>query len=273
MVASINNVANAIFDLIMAPFGHDWAVIDMIIWPVVMGVIALQVYKMVSNQKAIISVKRQISMHLLEIRLFRDDMPQVMKSLVQIVGKNFLYIGHNLMPMVVMLGPMLVVMVQMVSHYAYEPSKVGAVELLHVKLDTNAGVSTKQVSLSLPDGIALDAPVVRTASGDVFWRLRAEEAGDHTLALKVGDRELTKQWAVGGEARKVPVKRLRSWEAFLYPGEPALASDGPVISIDLASDIRELAWFPDGEGGILIWAMALSIVAGIALKDVFGVTL
>ena len=272
MVDTINSVANTIFDLLMAPLGHDWVVIDFIIWPVVMGVVALKVYKWVSNQKAIVSVKRQISMHLLEIRLFRDDMPQVLKSLGQIVGKNFLYIGHNLMPMAVMLGPMLIVMVQMVSHYAYEPSKVGAVELLHVKLDSNSGVSSKDVSISLPEGVSLDAPVVRTASGDVFWRLRADEPGDHALALEVGDREFTKEWAVGGEARKVPVKRLRSWEAFLYPGEPALPSDGPVVSIELAADTRELAWFPDGEAGILIWAMVLSIVAGIALKDVFGVT-
>ncbi|MDP6979391.1 MAG: hypothetical protein QF570_12445 [Myxococcota bacterium] len=272
MVATINNVANAIFDLLMAPLGHEWVAIDMLVWPCVMGVVALQVYKMVSNQAAIISVKRQISMHLLEIRLFRDDIMQVFKSLVQIVVKNFLYIAHNLTPMVVMLVPMVMVMVQMVSHYGYEPSKVGAVELLHVKLDSSAGVSTKDVSLSLPEGVSLDAPVVRTASGDVFWRLRAEQAGDHTLALKLGGRELVKQWAVGGDVRRVPVKRLRSWEALLYPGEAALPSDGPVVSIELASDVRALDYFPDGEGGILLWAMALSIVAGIALKDVFGVT-
>jgi hypothetical protein len=36
---------------------------------------------------------------------------------------------------------------------------------------------------------------------------------------------------------------------------------------------RPLRFLPDGELGILIWAMVLSMVAGVALKDFFGVTL
>ena len=40
---------------------------------------------------------------------------------------------------------------------------------------------------------------------------------------------------VGGEARKVPVKRLRSIEALLYPGEAAIPSDAPILSIELAT--------------------------------------
>jgi hypothetical protein len=37
--------------------------------------------------------------------------------------------------------------------------------------------------------------------------------------------------------------------------------------------VRELRFFPDGEGGILGWFFVLSLVAGFALKDVVGVTL
>jgi hypothetical protein len=268
-----NQISTAIFDFVMAPFGHDWAFVDLVIWPVIMGIGALQVYKMVSNQKAITNVKRQISMHLLEIRLFRNDIVQVLVSTGKIVLKNFLYIGHNLVPMAVMLAPMIAVMVQLVAHYAYEPSDVGAVEVLHVKLDTDSGMSSRDVSLTIPAGISLEAPVVRTAMGEVFWRLRADQPGDYRLDIKVGDETFEKEWAVGGDARKVPVKRLRGWEAILYPGEPAIPSGAPIESIELASDTRSLDFFPDGEGGILIWAMLLSIVAGIALKDLFGVTL
>jgi hypothetical protein len=258
---------------VMAPFGHEWAFIDLVVWPVVMGIGALQVYKLVSNQKAIADVKRQISMHLLEIRLFRDDIIQVLTSTIKIVLKNFLYIGHNLVPMAVMMAPMIAVMVQLVAHYGYEPSHVGAVELLHLELDPESGVSSRDVSLELPDGVSLDAPVVRTATGGVFWRLRADQPGDHELEIKLGNETYEKGWAVGGGARKVPVKRVRGWEAVLYPGEAAIPAGSPVLSIELASDTRSLVFFPDGEGGILLWAMVLSIIAGIALKDLFGVTL
>ena len=101
-----NNIASVIFDFLLAPFGHEIALFDLIVWPVLMGIGALQVYKYTSNQAAIARVKRQISMHLLEIRLFRDDIAQVLVSTIKIVAKNVIYIAHNLRPMAVMTIPM-----------------------------------------------------------------------------------------------------------------------------------------------------------------------
>ena len=268
-----NNIASAIFDFLLAPFGHEIALFDLIVWPLIMGVGALQVYKYTSNQDAIARVKRQISMHLLEIRLFRDDIAQVLQSTFKIVAKNMIYIAHNLTPMAVMLIPMVALMVQLVAHYAYEPAQVGSVELLHLKLDPNASISPQQVSLEIPDGVRLDAPVVRTADGQVFWRVRADRPGDHVFKVQVGDEIYEKGWAVGGDARKIPVKRLRSWEAVLYPGEAAIPSGAPILSLEVDMHTRPLDFVWDGELGILMWAMVLSLVAGVALKDFFGVTL
>ena len=86
-----------------------------------------------------------------------------------------------------------------------------------------------------PAGVVLDAPPVRTADGQVYWRLKAEAPGDYALSIQVGNETLEKTWAVGGDPRKIPVKRLRSWEALLYPGEPAIPSSSPVQSIELAT--------------------------------------
>ncbi len=270
---SYNSIASAIFDFLLTPFGHKFFYFDLLLWPILMGVGALQVYKYTSNQTAITAVKRQISMHLLEIRLFRDDLAQVLKSTVTIVFKNFIYIAHNLRPMVVMTAPMVAIMVQLVANYGYEPSAIGAVELLRVRLDPEATVSVRDVKLTLPEGVVLDAPAVRTADNRVFWRVRAEEPGDHVFKIDVDGRSYEKAWAVGGQPRKVPVKRLRSWEALLYPGEDALPADSPVVSVELDAVTRPLAYLPDGEGGILLWILVLSLLAGIALKDAFGVTL
>jgi hypothetical protein len=272
-MSTYHTIANGIFDFLLAPFGHDPAWFDLVLWPVLMGVGALQVYKYVSNQGAIAAVKRQISMHLLEIRLFRDDIAQVLTSTAKIVGKNFLYIGHNLVPLLVMIAPMVLVMVQLVSHYAYRPSEPGAVEVLHLTLDPAAASEARGATLALPEGVSLDAPRVRTADGQVFWRLRAEQSGDHVLAVTVGGETYEKGWAVGGGYRKIPVKRLRSLESLLYPGEDPIPGSSPVVSLELAGDTRPLAWLWDGEGGIILWAMVVSMAAGIALKDVFSVTL
>jgi hypothetical protein len=268
-----NDLSSALFDFLLAPFGHEFAGFDLVVWPVLMGIAALQVYKYVSNQKAIARVKSQIVMHLLEIRLFSHDIAQVLKSTASIILKNTVYLGNNLIPMAVMIVPMVAVMVQLVAHYAYAPSQPGSVELLHLKLDPEASVSPRNVSLKLPKGVKLDAPPVRTGDGQVFWRLRAEATGNHVLEVTVADETFDKTWAVGGDSRKVPVKRLRSWEALLYPGETVIPSGAPVLSLELGASSRPLAYLPDGEFGILMWSMVLSVVAGFALKGVFGVTL
>ncbi len=267
-----NQISSVIFDALYAPFGHDFPAFDLLLWPVLMGVVALIVFKYVSNQGAIARVKKQIAMHLLEIRLFSHDIRQVLKSTLQIVGKNTIYVSHNLLPMIVMLPPMGALMVQLVTHYGYAPSEVGAVELLHLELDPASAQLAGDVSLKLPAGVSLDAPVVRTADGQVYWRVRADQPGDHVFEIAVGDEIFEKGWAVGGEARKIPVKRLRSAEALLYPSEPAIPSDAPVVSIELETLTRPLAFFPDGEGGILLWSFGVSILAALALKPVFGVT-
>jgi hypothetical protein len=268
-----NHISSAIFDVLMAPFGHRWPAFDLIVWPLIMGIGALQVYKFVSNQAAIARVKSQISMRLLEIRLFSHDIGQVLKSTGAILVKNTIYIGHNLLPLAVMIVPMVALMVQLVAHYAYAPSPVGATEILRVTLDPESGVSPDDVELAIPEGVILDAPAVRTADDQVFWRLRAEQPGDHVMHVIVDDEIFEKRWAVGGDPRKIPVKRLRTWEAVLYPGEAAIASNAPVVSMELDLHTRPLAWFPEGEFGILIWAMVISLVAGFALKGLFGVTI
>jgi hypothetical protein len=268
-----DRIASAVFDLLLAPFGHDWFVFDLLVWPFLMGVVAIVVYKYTSNQQGIADVKRQLSMHLLEIRLFRDDIGQVLKSTVAIVLKNPIYIGHNLIPVAVMLVPMIAVMAQLVANYGYAPSPPGAVELLRVELDPEGPLSPQQVSLKLPAGVELDAPPVRTADGQIFWRLKADQPGDHVLTIQAGDETLEKRWAVGGEYRKIAAKRLRSWEAFLYPGEPPIPSESAVQSIEMAAHTRALPYLPDGEFGILMWFFVISMAGAFALKDFFGVTL
>lgn len=270
---TFNAVSSAVFDVMLAPFGHGPAAFDLLVWPTLMGVLAILVYKAVSNQAALARVKGQITMRLLEIRLFSHDIVQVLKSTGAILAKNTVYLGNHMIPMAVMLLPFVIILAQLVANYAYAPSPPGSVELFHVRLDPEAGVSSRDVSLRLPPGVALDAGPVKTADHQVFWRLRAEHEGDHVLAVAVGDQVFEKGWAVGGPPRKVPQKRLRGLEAILYPAEGALPGDGPLLSMELEMHTRTLGPLPAGELGIVLWALVLSLAAGFAVKGVFGVTI
>jgi hypothetical protein len=93
------------------------------------------------------------------------------------------------------------------------------------------------------------------------------------LRIHAGDEVIEKRIAVGGSPRKVPVMRTKSWEAILYPGEAGMPSASPLYSVDLQYPQRTLRFFPDGEGGIVLWFFLASLAAGFALKGRFGVTL
>ncbi len=268
-----NTITSAIFDVLLAPWGHELAFIDLTLWSVLCGIAALIVYKYVSNQKGIERAKNQIKMHLLEVRLWRNDPRVVFGSTGKILFKNFIYVSHNLLPMVVMFAPFMMVLFQLEANYAFDPAPVGAVEVLSVKLDPDSALKATDVQLTLPDGVELDAPPMRTPDGEAFWRLKATAPGDHELKLVAGGHELVKGWAVGGPPRKVPVMRTRSLEGFLYPGEAPIPSDSPFYSARLHYPDRPYPWLPDGEMGVLAYFFGVSLLAGFALKDVFGVTL
>ena len=275
MMSAFNSVLSTVFDVVLAPFGHRQAWFDLLVWPVLAGVVALLVYKRISNQAGIARAKNGIVVNLLEVVLFRNDVVGVLGSTARALWQNLLYLGHNIVPMLVMLIPMMAMLVQLVAHYALDPVPVGSVDLLTVRIDPAMATTVKptDLRLELPPGVTLDAPPVRTPDGEVVWRLRAAAEGDHVLRIHAGDRVIEKGIAVGGPPRKVPVMRTKGWEAFLYPAERVMPAESPLYSIDLHYPDRPLRFFPDGEGGILAWFFVASLAAGIALKNRFGVTL
>lgn len=275
-----NAITSALFDPLLAPFGEEHAWFDLLFWSVAAGIVALIVYKYASNQGGIQRAKNAIKVHLLEIRLFKDDIAAVLASTGKILYKNALYLGHNILPMLVMIVPMMTILFQLEARYAYDPLPVGSVNLLIAKLDgqhpdvpdTATGLA-ESVRLELPDGLSLDAPPVHTAEGEIAWRLRAEQPGDHVVRIRVGDQVVEKGIAVGGPPRKIPVLRTKGFEGLLYPGEPGLPANSPVYSARLRYPARDLGWLPGGEMGVLATFFGLSILSGFALKNLFGVTL
>ena len=132
-----NAVTSAVFDVLLAPLGEEHAWFDLIFWSVAGGIVALIVYKYVSNQRGIQRAKNAIKVHLLEIRLFKEDIAQVLGATAKILLKNGLYLGHNLLPLLVMIVPMMTILFQLDARYAFDPLPVGSVNLLTLKLDAS----------------------------------------------------------------------------------------------------------------------------------------
>ena len=276
-MGTFNAVFTAVFDVLLAPLGHRLAALDLVAWPTIAGVVALIVYKYASYQQGIARAKTGIQVNLLEVLLYNDQLGVVMRATLGALAQNALYLGYNLGPMLVMFVPMTAILVQIVANYAYAPLPVGSIALFVAELEPRT-VSPKDVTLELPPGVSLDAPPVRTPAtltdpNEVAWRLRLDAEGDHVVRVHAGDATESFTLSVGGPPRKVTVLRTKSWEALLYPAESVPAADSPVYALRVDRRDRELPFFPDGEGGILLWFFGSSLLAGLLLKDRFGVTL
>lgn len=277
-MGTFNSITSAIFDPILGLFGELSAWIDILFWSILGGVVALLVYKHISNQAGIAKAKNDIKVHLMEIRLFQDDFFGVIVATCKILLKNALYIGHNVMPMIVMFVPMMTILFQLEANYAFDPVQPGSTLTLSVTLDAEqTDARGRDIELELPEGLSLVRSSKGRPDGAVF-QIRAEQpsVADYEIVVRAAGTEEIKRLAVGGGPRKVPYLRTKSIEAFLYPGEAALAGSSPFSEIRFGIDdipARDLGWLPGGEGGILLVFFVLSIVAGLALKGVFGVTL
>ena len=282
-MATFNNLSTAIFDLLLAPFGgrlnwHVW--ISLLFWSALFGLVAMVCFKYCSNQAAIARTKNQIKVHLYEIRLFSDDIRTVMGATMMIFWKNTLYLANNLLPMAVMILPMIALLAQLEARYAFDPSPPGVSTILTVQLDrAMTDRPATEVTLETPEGVTIEAGPVPTPDGEVAWRLRADQPGDYLLKINVNGSLVEKGWAVGGGPRKVPVVRTKSWEAILYPGEAPLASSGPIFSAALSTASlsrgypeRDLGWMPDGELGIILVFLVVSMAVGFILMKKFDVS-
>ena len=102
-MGSFNAIFTAIFNVVLAPFGHRFPWFDLVLWPLLGGILALLVIKAVSNQAGITRAKNFIQVHLLEIVLFRDDLRVVLPATAKDLAYNVMYLAYNIVQMLVII--------------------------------------------------------------------------------------------------------------------------------------------------------------------------
>jgi hypothetical protein len=116
-------------------------------------------------------------------------------------------------------------------------------------------------------------PVRDPRRGTAHWRVRVDAPGEHELAVHLaGGDTATKRLVAGEGAPRLAGTREKESlrRVLLNPAEAPLPGDSPLKSIALTLPARDLDY------GIVRtnWLVALivfSLVAGLALKDVFRV--
>ncbi|MGH9381380.1 MAG: hypothetical protein ACRD2Z_12300 [Thermoanaerobaculia bacterium] len=267
----------AVFDAILAPFAGRSPMLTLVPISAVVGVLALLLFKWTSNQKALEAARRRQLAGFFEIRLFNDDLRNLLGAQGRILRATGRYFLHTLVPLVALLPPLFLLVAQLQFHYGYEGLRPGDTTLLQVRLDeaTASADGKPAVTLNAPSGAEVETPAVWIPTErKLVWRLRAVEPGEHTLELAVGGASYTKSLTVSNQVvRRSPVRPGASLGAqLLYPAEAPLAKGGPVTSIELR--------YPDAEVNLLGWHthwliafFILTVVAALLLKKPLGVTI
>jgi len=270
----VNSIINKLFEVIFLPFRNLSPWVGMILISLLTGFLMLLIYRHTSNQAGIRAVKDKIKAHLLEIRLYKDNMSVSLRAEGNIVLANFRYIGYALKPLLVMIVPILLILIQLNFWFAYKSLEPGETAMLKVTLDPGKNPLDYDATISPSPAFEAETPALRIDEDNTInWRLRVKEKGVHSIQLTLGALTVSKDIAVGQKplSRLSPLRVKRNvFEELLYPTEKPLPGGTPVKSIEVTYPGKSLSLI----GWHIHWLVvffALSIILGFAFKGVFKV--
>lgn len=277
-MTSLNAVLGTLVDWLQLPFRGLPPIVGVIVWSIPVSVFALWVFGKTSNQAKITAVKGKIAASLFEIRLFNDDLRAIAQAQWEIMGHVLRYQGLALVPMVFILPPLVLLMVQLHQFYGFRGFAPGETALLRVELAETGG-PRPDLTIEVPEGLHLETQAVWVPSlGEFNWELAADTAGDYELGFTLAGQTTTK--TVNVTDRVVRLSPERPPHAFMdqleWPSERPLADGGAIQRITIA--------YPEGTMAVFGWSwewsfawmvvfFVLTMVFAIALKKPMGVEL
>jgi hypothetical protein len=274
VVAGFNAAVTFLFGLLYAPLkwlGPFWSMVA-ISW--LAGILLIWIFGKVSNQEAIQRTRDRLSSELIGLRLFKDDLRVFFGIQGQVLLWTLKYLRHSLVPMLILMVPTVLILIQLNYHYGVRPLRVGEQALVKVKLrDSSLIARGTDVTLTAPDNIKVEAGGVRIEGlKEVCWRVRGISPGRFDLTISDGHGNVTKQGAVGG--RLEGVSSLRTGEHWLtnllYPGEPPLPRESVIESVEILYPSLDILVLGKHVNWLILF-LVLSLGFGYAFKGMLGV--
>jgi uncharacterized membrane protein (DUF106 family) len=271
---TFNSIFGKIFDVIFLPFRNMNPWVGMVVVSLLTSFFMLFVFRYTSNQKGIKTVKNKIKAHLLEIRLFQDNLGQSLKAQGAILKQNVRYIGYSGKPMLVMIVPLILILVQLNFWFAYKPLMPEEPAILKVKLREGFVPTETQIELTPSSGVIIESPALRIdEEREIDWRLSTTREGIHELGITIGGKTVKK--SINSRLRNLQkISPMKPYNNFLdqlfYPVEPPLSKSLPLESISITQPEYRFNLLGLRMHWIIVY-FALSIIFGFGLKGFFGV--
>jgi uncharacterized membrane protein (DUF106 family) len=242
-----------------------------VVLSVVVGLLMVVLFGYTSDQKAIGIAKDQLKAHLLAVRLYRDQIPVVMGSYGKILRGTGRYLELAFKPLLYVIIPITLLMVQVDRYLGATPIPVHAPFLFTVQAASNDALN--DVTLDLPRQIVMTAPPVHVmAENEIVWRLVGSKEGKYEVKIAAAAQSAAKAVCIGSDLPRISPVRLRGqfWKRIFSSAEPELPENSPIESISINYPDRNIEIA--GYGMNWIWLFfILSMVAGFAFKELLGI--
>lgn len=276
-----NSAFGKIFNLVFFPFRSMNPWIGMILISFLTALLMLFIFRFTSNQEGIRRVKNKIKAHLLELRLFKDSLSLSFKAQGNILQNNLKYISYSAKPLLVMIIPLILILIQLNLWFGYEALTPGQETILKVELEEDHNPLDLDLALEPSTGFDIQTPPLRMEEErKINWRLKAREKGVHDLILMVNGQRLTKKVAIAQKplSKISPLKISRNFiNELINPGESPIPGDLPIKAIEIRYSAKKMnlfGWNIPWLLGIPPWLtvyFVLSIILGFVLKGIFKV--
>jgi uncharacterized membrane protein (DUF106 family) len=269
-----NSALSRIFEVIFLPFRQASPWFGMVLISLLTGLLMLFIFRHTSNQESIRRSKNKIKAHLLELRLYKDNMKVSLKAYGNILLTNLKYVSHSVKPMLVMIVPVLLILIQLNLWFGYQSLDIGQEAILKITLENAKNPLQTDIEIEPSAGVAVETPALRIEDGrEIDWRLRAREKGVHAIAFRLKNQSFSKEVAVvQNRLSKISAVKTRPsfFEEMFNPGERPLSKSLGIKAVEVVYPTPGMNFF----GWHIHWLIvffALSIIFGFALKGFFKV--
>ena len=271
----IKSILDGMFDLLMWPFRSLDPVWSLLLLSFAAGIVILVIFRYTSDQKGIKETKNKVKAHLLEIRIFKDNLAIQFSAQKRLLFHNLIYMKHAVKPLLFLIIPVGLLILQMDSWYGQKPLRPGESTIFSVTLaDIAPDNIPTDVSVEADEGLMVETPVVRIKeTGELNWRVRAKEVGVHQLKVKMGERIFQKNIIVanGSLTRISPLSVSAGlWKSIFSPGVKSLPKNPLLKEIQVNYPSRSVEFLGFKIHWLILFFVFTTVIA-FAFKNLFKV--
>ena len=274
VATALNTLFNVLFGLAYGTLkwlGPFWSLTGI---ACLAGILLVWIFGKVSNQAAIERTRDRLSAELIALRLFKDDLRVFFGIQFQVLAWTLKYLRYSIVPMLILMVPTVIILIQLNLHYGFRPLRAGEAILVKVKLrDASAAAAGTSLKLEAPKNLKVETQGVRVPDlKEICWRVRGIEDGRFDLVVGDGKDSVTKQFAVGGRLEGVsPIRTGEDWlSCLLNPGEAPIPVQSAIESIEIRYPELDILILGKRINWLILF-LILSLVFGFAFKGVLGV--